>query len=255
LNGEEGQEMNFIKFLKAAGSIGGGSVGLAIVLFGISIEEHFRDKNVNAYWLVLVAAIAIAFGAYRAWAGEFEKNTKPSLKIELTGALFEVSHMPHTQDTLIRIYAYLRVMNLSTQETIIKDGTLEMTVGGIPYKGVGDDISAKGNFIEHHSTLQIGGEKPKTNIFDNTISPFPRLLSQVNAEKPLRRGIPQEGFFAFTFGNAAMDWNKENPYVMPVTDVLLTLKDSFDGTHSIEGKSLDIPSGFLLASKAKVAIL
>ena len=31
--------------------------------------------------------------------------------------------MPHTQDTLIRIYAYLKVMNLSTQETIIKDGT------------------------------------------------------------------------------------------------------------------------------------
>ena len=33
-----------------------------------------------------------------------------------------------------------------------------MTVGGILYKGVGDDISTKGSFIEHHSTLQIGGE-------------------------------------------------------------------------------------------------
>ena len=80
--------MNFVKFLKAAGSIGGGSVGLAIVLFGISIEEHFRDKNVNAYWLVLAAGIAFAFGAYHAWAGEFEKNTKPLLKIELTGCVF-----------------------------------------------------------------------------------------------------------------------------------------------------------------------
>jgi len=247
--------MNFIKFLKAAGSIGGGSVVLAIVLFVISIEEHFRNKNVNAYWLLLIAAIAIAFGAYRAWAAQSETNTKPNLKIELTGALFEVSHMPHTQDTLIRIYAYLKVMNLSTQETIIKDGSLEMTVGGIPYKGVGDDISAKGSSIEHHSTLQIGGEKPKTNIFDNTISPFPRLLSEVNAEKPLRRGIPREGFFVFSFGNAAMNWSHENEYVMPVTDVLLTLKDSFDGSHSIEGKSLEIPSGFLQTSKAKVTIL
>lgn len=246
--------MRFFRFLKAAGSIGGGSVGLAIVLFGISIEEHFRDKNVNAYWLVLAAGITFAFGSYRAWAGEFEMNTEPVLKIELTGAFFEVSHMPHSQDTLIRIYAYLKVTNLSIQETIIKDGTLEMTVGGVRYKGVGDDMTAKGNVIEHHSTFQIGGEKPKTNVFGNTISQFPRLLSKVNIDKPLRRGLPQEGFVVFNFGNAAMDWDKENLYVMPVADVVLTLRDSFDGTHSIEGKSLEIPSGFLQSS-TRVTVL
>ena len=161
--------------------------------------------------------------------------------------------MPNTQDTLIRIYAYLKVTNLSIEETIIKDGTLEMTVGGIRYKGVGDDNTAKGNVIEHRSTFQIGGEKPKTNVFDNTISPFQRLLSKVNIEKPLRRGLPQEGFVVFNFGNAAMDWDKEKEYVMPVTDVVLTLKDSFDGTHTIEGKSLEIPSGFLQTSGAFLA--
>jgi hypothetical protein len=246
--------MRFFKFLKAAGSIGGGSVGLAIVLFGISIEEHFRDKNVNAYWLVLTAGIAFAFGAYLAWADEFEKNTEPILKIELAGSFFEVSRMPHSQDTLIRIYAYLKVMNLSIQETVIKDGTLEMTVGGIRYKGVGDDMTAKGNVIEHHSTFQITGEKPKTNVFDNLISPFSRLLSKVNIDKPLRRGLPEEGFVAFSFGNALMDWDEVNPYIMPATDVVLSLRDSFDRTHSIEEKSLEIPSAFLQSS-AKVTFL
>ena len=56
----------FIQFLRAVGTLGWGSVALAIVVFGISIEEHFRDKNAPTYWLVLAAAVSFTFGADRA---------------------------------------------------------------------------------------------------------------------------------------------------------------------------------------------
>lgn len=69
------KSIRFFRFVRAAGSLGGGSVGLAILLFGISIEEHIRDKNVPTYWLILTAAVAFTFGAYRAWASEHEAYT------------------------------------------------------------------------------------------------------------------------------------------------------------------------------------
>ena len=255
--------MNFFKFVKAAGYIGLSSVGLAIVLLAISIDEHLKDKNVSAYVLVLAAALSFAFGAYRAWANEHkaytdevEKNTKPLLRIELKGSFFDISPVPEKQtlDLLIRVYAYLKVTNLNSPETIIKDGTLEMTVGGVRYKGIGDDKSIKGNAIEHISDFRIGGEVTTTDVMGkNTLSPLIRLTSNLNANRPLKRGITQEGFIVYSFGNAKIDWDHENPYVMPVTDLVLTLRDSFDGVHSLEAKSLNIPSGMIQTSGAFLA--
>ena len=250
--------MNLIKFLKAAGNIGLGSVGLAIVLLVISIDEHLKDKNVSAYVLVLAAALSFAFGAYRAWANdhkaymdEIEKNTKPLLKIELKASFFDISKVPDKQtlNLLIHIYAYLKVTNLTSPETVIKDGTLEMTVGGTRYQGIGHDKSVKGNAIEHISNFRIGGELTTTDVFGrNTLSPVKRLTSVVNADSPLKRGITQEGFFVYTFTDAAIDWDHENAYVMPVTDLVFTLRDSFDGVHSLEVESLDIPQGIIQTS-------
>jgi hypothetical protein len=70
------KDIQIVRFVKAAGSIGGGSVGLAIILFGISIYEHLMDKNIPAYWLVLAAAVFFTFGAYRAWLDQFRKVQK-----------------------------------------------------------------------------------------------------------------------------------------------------------------------------------
>jgi len=239
------------RFVQAAGSLGTGSVGLAIVLLGISVEEHLRDKNVPAYWLMLAAAVSFAFGAYRAWLNEHialvverEENSRPLLKIELTGSFFDVSKMPNKNELQVHVCAYLRVTNLNSPETLIKDGTLVMSVERARYKGVGDDISVKANAIEHISDFRIGGELAKADVFGNTLSPFPRLMSRVNAEMPLRRGISQEGFFVFTFTDH-FDWDHENPYLMPVTDAVFALRDSFDGVHQLEVRILNIPEGVL----------
>jgi hypothetical protein len=245
---------SIFRFVQGAGNLGLGSVLLSIILLGISVEEHFRDKDIPAYWLMFTAIASFSFGAYRAWMNEheslvreLEKNSKPLLKIELGGTFFDVSKIPNQNALQAHVYAYLRVTNLSSPETLIKDGTLVMTVEGSRYKGVGDDSSTKGNALEHISDFRLNGEITTADVFGNSLSPFPRLLSVVNAEKPIRRGITQEGFFVFTFTDL-MDWNRENPYTMPVNDAVFTLRDSFDGAHTLEVTSLNIPQGTLTNS-------
>jgi hypothetical protein len=246
---------NFLKFLKAAGYIGWGSVGFAIVLLAISIVEHLIDKNVNAYWLVFIGALAFAFGAYRAWASEHEafenelaKNAKPSLKIETPGVFFDISTPPDVQKLVIRlhVYAYLRVTNLTPTDTTIKDGYLVMTVGGVQYKALGDDIDVQGNALEHISTFRTGGETTTSDIFGkHTLTTFKRLMSVVNSTSPLKRGIPQEGFFVFTFTDQSIDWDHGSSYSIPVADFVLTLRDSFDGHHEHQVTVLNIPESHL----------
>jgi len=247
--------MNFIKFLKAAGYIGLGSVSLAIVLLAISIDEHLRDKNVPSYCLMLIATLGFAFGAYRAWATEYEahqseaaKNIKPSLQIEMAGVFFDLSPNPDVQQLQVRlhIYTYLRITNLNNPGTIIKDGYLVMTVGGCQYKGIGDDIGVQGNALEHISDFKIGGETTITDVFGKTTrSPFKRLSSVLNSNNPLKRGITQEGFIVFTFTGTSIDWDHQNTHLMPVSDFVLTLRDSFDGLHEYQAMILNIPEAHL----------
>lgn len=245
---------NFLKFLKAAGYIGGSSVVLAIVLFAVSIWEHFADKNVNAYWLVFIGVLAFTFGAYRAWASEHEiyesevaKNSRPSLRIEMPGVFFDISTPPVQKlVVLLHVYAYLRVTNLTPTETTIKDGYLTMTVGGVRYKATGDDIVVQGKNLEHISDFRAGGETITSDIFGkHLLTPFKRLMSVVNSTSPLKRGIPQEGFFVFTFTDQKIDWDHESSYNIPVTDFVLTLRDSFDGHHEHQVTILNIPESHL----------
>ena len=244
------KKLRVFQFIKATGRLGGGSVALAIVLFGISIYEHLIEKSLSAYWLVLAAGVFFAIGAYDAWASadnalarEIDKNTKPLLKIELVRAFFDVSKVANENQLQTHVYAYLKVANLNTPATLIKDGSLVLTLEGRRYKGFGDDATRTGNALEHVSDFKLGGEVSK-DIFGNTLSQFPRLMFKVNAEKPLQRGITQEGFFVFIFSDLH-DWNREEPYLIEATDAVLSLRDSFDGLHSVESMFLKIPNGVL----------
>ena len=42
-----------------------------------------------------------------------------------------------------------------------------------------------------------------------------------------------------------MDWDHESPYVIPTTDAVFTLRDSFDGANTLEEMFLKIPQGTL----------
>lgn len=68
----------FIEFVKSAGTIGGGSVLLAIALFGVTIGEHVWEKNVAVGWLEWLAMTFFCFGAYQAW-----NNTDKKLQSEI----------------------------------------------------------------------------------------------------------------------------------------------------------------------------
>lgn len=243
----------FVRFIKATGRFGGGSVVLAIVLFGISIYEHLIGKNVPAYWLVLAAGVFFVVGAYDAWlsadkafARESAKSIQPLLRIELVRAFFDVSKSENRNELQTYIYAYLKVTNLNTPETLIEDGSLVLTVDGKRYKGIGNDASKIGNALEHVTDFKLGGEVT-TEVFGNTLSQFPRLMSKVTADMPLRRGITQEGFIVFAFPDLH-DWNRDEPYLIRATDTVLSLRDSFDGQHSVELMFLNVPNGVLTSS-------
>jgi hypothetical protein len=247
------KNIRVFQFLKATGRLGGGSVALALVLFGISIYEHLIEKNLSAYWLVLAAGVFFAFGAYDAWrsadsalAQEVGKSTKPLLKIELVRAFFDVSKVGNQNQLQTHIYTYLKLTNLTAPATLIRDGSLVLTVDGGRYTGIGHDATTTGNALEHVTDFKLGGEA-STDVFGNTLSQFPRLTSRINAENPLQRGITQEGFFVFAFPDLA-DWNREQPYLMEATDAVLSLRDSFDGMHSVQLMHLKIPNGVLTTS-------
>ncbi|HLH36133.1 MAG TPA: hypothetical protein VKX41_15790 [Alloacidobacterium sp.] len=243
-----------LQFIRASGRLGGGSASLAVILLIISIEEHLRRQNVSAYWFILLAGVFFCFGAYNAWSNEHdalvqasEKNSKPSLQIELLAAFFEVDPVPDKKDLQVHVYTYLRVTNLTAPEALIRDGSLTISVLGIQYKGLGDDARRMGNALEHVSDFRIGGEMISSDAFANTLSPFIRLLSNVNANRPLRQGLTQEGFVAFAFPEIER-WTADQDhaqYGMDAPDIDLCLRDSYGGLHSVHIPNLRIEGGSL----------
>jgi hypothetical protein len=245
------------KFIKAAGTLGITSVALSVALFLVSIIEHESDKNVPAYWFIYLAPLFFAVGAYLAWSAERDKweeerskNQKPELSIDLMAAFFDTYQPPSTHDLWIHVYAYLRVANLREPPTLIKQGSLTMTVGGVKHTGKGDDVSISGGWLEHNSAFKLGGEK-KGSVFSETYTPVRRLTSDVNWEYPLVRGVHRDGIVVFTF-QSQMDWDKENPYTMSATHVRLSLTDTFDQQHSVTIDRLDIPNGTLQNARVPI---
>lgn len=63
-----------IEFIQATGKLGGGSVILAILSFGITAWEHVKDHNVVASVFGFLSIIFFCFGAYWAWSEERDKR-------------------------------------------------------------------------------------------------------------------------------------------------------------------------------------
>lgn len=82
----------FTAFLKGAGTYGGGSVVLAIILFAVAIGEHAKDKNIGVGWLEYLALGFFCFGAYKAWDNT-DKRLQESirqLKAQLPNVVVEI---------------------------------------------------------------------------------------------------------------------------------------------------------------------
>jgi hypothetical protein len=66
----------FYEFIKTAGALGGGSVILAILCFGITLVEHVKDHNVSASIFGLLTILFFCFGGYQAWNVERDERIK-----------------------------------------------------------------------------------------------------------------------------------------------------------------------------------
>jgi len=206
--------------------------------------------NKSNAWVVqgsfIVAALCLLIACYRAWRDEhtaledeIAKNQKPELKIELLASFFEVSPHP-SQNLQVNIYAYLRVTNVREPATLIKSGTMTMTVNGIMHTGNGDDVSRTGAYILHNTDFKVGDETKGT--FPGVFSKVQRLLPSIGSENPLQRGVHREGLVVFAFPGV-MDWNPEYQPTLAASDLCLTLVDSFDGRHTLKGNELNIFTG------------
>jgi len=72
----------FVRFLKASGRIGGGSVIFALILFGIALWEHHFGRNVPTLLLVAVGVGFFCYGCYLAWLKEMQDKEKVIASIE-----------------------------------------------------------------------------------------------------------------------------------------------------------------------------
>ena len=59
-----------VEFFRTAGLLGGGSVTLAIILFGITCLEHFLNHDVTATIFAGLGIVFFSIGAYTAWSKE-----------------------------------------------------------------------------------------------------------------------------------------------------------------------------------------
>jgi hypothetical protein len=90
-----GMEKNrFFEFIQTAGLLGGGSVLLSIILFGITIWEHVKGENIASAVLGVLVIVFFCVGAFIAWLQErkkFEtealKHEQPNLKLTLHDVL------------------------------------------------------------------------------------------------------------------------------------------------------------------------
>lgn len=56
------------RFFAEAGALGVGGVIFACILWAVAAIEHYRDKNVPAFWFLLGGCGAFCFGAFMAWS-------------------------------------------------------------------------------------------------------------------------------------------------------------------------------------------
>jgi hypothetical protein len=72
----------FFEFIRTAGLLGGGSVLLSIILFGITIWEHAKSENIASAVLGALVIVFFCVGAFIAWLQERKKYEAEALKHE-----------------------------------------------------------------------------------------------------------------------------------------------------------------------------
>jgi hypothetical protein len=229
--------LRFGQFLKAAGTYGGGSVLLAILLFGISIGEHIKDKNVSVGWLEWVALVFFCFGAYKAWDNTDKKlrdantlldETKPRIEGKIWLGYLDAGKLHEGQKwddvaTGCTITLYIDATNLNNQEAWFRAAPeLKITMAGREYEGVWKKICSQ---LLSVNDPALTGDKMIRDFFDQ------RYL---DSGFSMVKGRPAVGWLMFYV--EAFDKNMAFGRSEILCNVIVALKDTLSVTHPLDAE-------------------
>jgi hypothetical protein len=227
---------NIIAFFKTAGVLGGGSMIFAVILFGISIEEHFRDKNVSPYWLVFGAAVAFCFGAYQAWnrtREELEKertrNEGSRVEGKIDFALLDQKDKAANgtilfNDSVCFVTVLVWAENMNPAPAWFNTyansfAMLSLEIANTVYWG-------------SYEMISVGQTEFTTTLTEIKIKNITDFFLRYQRE-PMQDGLPNNGWLRFRFIEPTQIMLAAKAGV-PVT-VILALKDTRNKTHQIKG--------------------
>jgi hypothetical protein len=95
------------------------------------------------------------------------------------------------------------------------------------------------NFIAHGTDFRLGEDYQDEY---ETFTPVKPLFCGLSRAASLARGIRQEGLLIFSIPRMNTPAS-ETPQILNVSDLTITLVDSFDRKHSVNMSPIDIPFG------------
>jgi hypothetical protein len=221
-----------IEFLASAGPLGISSVGLATVLFVISIMEHTQDKNVPATIFFVLGGLVFCYGAYLAWSHERDRYLELEKSIEkadLRGQIVRASidvwtykdRTWHSLDSGISVTVLVEAVNHGQVDCWFgKWPTISIRLGDQAYAGSVSEFPAQE--MEYNDSI----------VIDKRIFWFFQRMNVGNSD--MSYGKPKGGWIRF--------WIPEMPPGVLESEVhasiQVTLFDSLGAEHLIETKDV-----------------
>jgi len=205
----------FTAFLKGAGTYGGGSVVLAILLFAVAIGEHVKDKNIGVGWLEWIAIVFFCFGAYKAWDNtdkRLQESTR-QLKAHLPNVIVEILSAyilprPNSADCFVQARLHNVVPN--TRARIIGYEFCLIIAGNIYCTREPSDVAEYG--IGRIEWDEEDNRPPSCYVAEATpLKCLQRNLARPGIE-PLIDGVPEDGWLRFEISSLP-DWPHQESVV------------------------------------------
>jgi hypothetical protein len=166
----------FLEFIKTAGILGGGSVTLAIISFGITALEHAKDHNVATAVFGFLTIVFFCVGAYTAWDKERDKRIEVENKYES-----ERPRLMLVVNTHISGKQWRELTHSGKTSVFFSIQHLD----GRPATDVSIDPiqSEKGNFTLKFGELPYVMDKTRSNVsfevWENGIAPDPKTIESI----------------------------------------------------------------------------
>jgi len=207
------------------------SVLAAIVSLGESLYEHYKDRPLSAYMLLVLSVGAFWLGTYRAWekkADELDQEKARNAKPEIAGRvvhavvrMFGSSRNHGIQTPTCDIAIKLAITGKTAVDATLKDAELLLEAAGRKY--IGQRLSLSRWDMYQYSD-RSGAKSEKMND----------LIASITYSNPIRYRIASDGWLDFLVEGLALPEAD-----MPLrADMTITLVDELGDKHVIVGKDV-----------------